>query len=343
MSTDINGLLSTFKTNMMNNGVAVESGDKFKSLIDKIATMVEEGGNKGIQMVNSDITSANSNLPTASSTSYEVGKWVVYNVTFDEPLNFTPTIVLLNCFGNKDEYLKGYNITINSSISFDSTTATTSNVFLDRQYVKIYINNITNTGFTVNLYPHDSTYDTINSSWYSNASYVAIGVGEEDTTLRDSLASILEDEGVSVTEEDDMASLITKVDEEFDRKIDVKSGSYISPITMTEDIRKITITHNLGKTPSFISIYIPYTSLYYLYGGYENYLQATTTRAMNYIIDSRVYYDADHRFIVLADSNRYMHAYITDITNTSFSFAMCCGKEGSGYEIHLDSFDWVVM
>ena len=46
----------------------------------------------------------------------------------------------------------------------------------------------------------------------------AIGVGEEDTTLRDSLASILEEEGVSVTEEDDMASLITKVDSEFDRK-----------------------------------------------------------------------------------------------------------------------------
>jgi hypothetical protein len=112
---------------------------------------------------------------------------------------------------------------------------------------------------------------------------------------------------------------------------------------MTEDIQKITINHNLGKTPSFVNIYIPYTSLYYLYGGYENYLQTTTTRAMNHIIDSRVYYDADHRFIVLADSNRYIHAYITDITDTSFSFAMCCGMEGSGYEIHLDSFEWVVM
>ena len=40
----------------------------------------------------------------------------------------------------------------------------------------------------------------------------AIGVGEEDTTLRDSLASILENKGVSVTPEDDIASLITKVD-----------------------------------------------------------------------------------------------------------------------------------
>jgi hypothetical protein len=39
MSSEINGLLSTFKTNMMNAGVVVESGDKFKALIDKIATM----------------------------------------------------------------------------------------------------------------------------------------------------------------------------------------------------------------------------------------------------------------------------------------------------------------
>ena len=48
--------------------------------------------------------------------------------------------------------------------------------------------------------------------------YYAIGVGEEDTALRDSLASILQEEGVNVTEEDDMASLISKVDEEFTEK-----------------------------------------------------------------------------------------------------------------------------
>ena len=55
MSNDINGLLSTFKTNMMNNGITVESGDKFKSLIDKIATMVEEGSGKGIQFATGTI------------------------------------------------------------------------------------------------------------------------------------------------------------------------------------------------------------------------------------------------------------------------------------------------
>ena len=39
MSNDINSLLSTFKTNMTNSGVAVESGDKFKQLINKVGNI----------------------------------------------------------------------------------------------------------------------------------------------------------------------------------------------------------------------------------------------------------------------------------------------------------------
>ena len=42
MSNDINSLLNTFKTNMINNGITVESGDKFKQLINKIATLAEK-------------------------------------------------------------------------------------------------------------------------------------------------------------------------------------------------------------------------------------------------------------------------------------------------------------
>ena len=49
MGSEINSLLSSFKTNMMNAGVAIESGDKFKQLIDKIKGLTEGDGNKGIQ------------------------------------------------------------------------------------------------------------------------------------------------------------------------------------------------------------------------------------------------------------------------------------------------------
>ena len=67
----------------------------------------------------------------------------------------------------------------------------------------IYTPNLTDNGFY--LY---STVTTDNVDY----TYHAFGVGEEDTTLRDSLASILENKGIDVTEEDDMASLIGKVD-----------------------------------------------------------------------------------------------------------------------------------
>jgi hypothetical protein len=71
------------------------------------------------------------------------------------------------------------------------------------------MSNVSGTSFTITS-SIDLTFGDY--TWY------AIGVGEEDTTLRDSLASILEDEGVEVLEEDTMADLIVKTDEEFDRK-----------------------------------------------------------------------------------------------------------------------------
>ena len=56
MSNDINELLSTFKTNMTNSGVTVESEDKFKALIDKIKGLTEgEGNGMTVQLVISKI------------------------------------------------------------------------------------------------------------------------------------------------------------------------------------------------------------------------------------------------------------------------------------------------
>ena len=98
MSNDINSLLSTFKTNMMNNGITVESGDKFKQLIDKIATMVEEGEGKGIQMTSGEINSLSNNTYTTFDglySGYVYGSgWNICNY-IDLSLNFTPTIILV--------------------------------------------------------------------------------------------------------------------------------------------------------------------------------------------------------------------------------------------------------
>lgn len=69
----------------------------------------------------------------------------------------------------------------------------------------------------------------------------------EDTTLRDSLASVLEDEGVEVLPEDDMASLIVKTDEEFDRKnaikiLDIMTSTSLPAVVKENQI--VVVTNN---------------------------------------------------------------------------------------------------
>ena len=202
MSNDINSLLSTFKINMMNNGIAVESGDRFKSLIDKITTMVEEGSGKGIKYANGSID--NIKLPAYTSGFKQ------YSINLN--IDFTPSILMINIGKFIIETTSTYytaNTTINSLIHNSSSNA-------------VVIISSTETGMGVGyayisssnqLYMSNLRYER--SVDLENITYYAIGVGEEDTTLRDSLASILTEEGVSVTEEDDMASLISKVDSEF--------------------------------------------------------------------------------------------------------------------------------
>ena len=184
MSNDINGLLATFKTNMMNNGIAVESGDRFKSLIDKIATLADNY-NK-LQFV----------------TGTAIGKELYLDTNgIEVELNFKPDIVVVYHTPDK---LAG--MVYNRFLSETQYVTTSNNGGL---------------WWTLNSssYVNETGFKLVTSCGVGTTNtYYAIGVGEEDTTLRDSLASILEEEGVSVTEEDDMASLISKVDEEFDRK-----------------------------------------------------------------------------------------------------------------------------
>ena len=202
MSNDINSLLSTFKTNMMNNGITVESGDKFKQLIDKIATMVEEGSGKGIQYASGGPIKRTNNAQSFTHVSGGTINLLYADIT---NLTFTPTILIvtsidksdvLNVFLYDDPYLGSQIVKVVNGSSI-YILKTDSSVFRDNNVIRI---------------PVPDTYGQMSFKWS------AIGVGEEDTTLRDSLASILTEEGVSVTEEDDMASLISKVDSEFSDK-----------------------------------------------------------------------------------------------------------------------------
>ena len=203
MSNDINGLLSTFKTNMMNNGITVESGDKFKALIDKIATMVEEGEGKGIQFAEGVLDDIELGYGKGETTEENFSRVIV------QELDFVPTFVAMRM----DVSSGGYSNTIAIDSDKDGVwnwkpNPSGSNLFI------FSFNEFIDKKFELNVgtgLDYDSTATNVN--------YYAIGVGEEDTTLRDSLASILTEEGVDVTEEDDMASLITKVDEKFNNDL----------------------------------------------------------------------------------------------------------------------------
>ena len=202
MSTDINGLLSTFKTNMMNNGVTIEANDKFKSLIDKIATLADSEG-KGVQFA-------------SGVTENVYGSQVKdpSNLSINVPINldFEPTYFLV-CIP-KIQGRMGWASYTNLLLSNFANTQT-QNAYGGggTHTLKVTMSDITTSNFLLTIYSSasGSSYGAaaeINCqiTWY------AIGVGEEDTTLRDSLASILGDKGVDVSDEDDMASLIGKVD-----------------------------------------------------------------------------------------------------------------------------------
>ena len=188
MSNDINSLLSTFKTNMMNNGITVESGDRFKSLIDKIATMVEEGSGKDIQFASGTGTVVSKPELSSNGDFIEV-----------DSLSFKPTIILAHFDKNTHVFFDSTDVDNNNGEGyFLINSAGVTRTTLDDDSI------VTDSGFRLWIYGLSRV--GLEYNW------VAIGVGEEDTTIRDSLASILENKGVEVTEEDDMASLITKVD-----------------------------------------------------------------------------------------------------------------------------------
>ena len=214
MSSEINGLLSTFKTNMMNAGVVVESGDKFKALIDKIKGLTEGEGNKGVQFASGVTTDfiqkehAYTKVSSEGESSEEIFSAYDIELTFD----FNPSLIYV--YSKYDHTTLGMGTDCESVTIFDALEmqemhlAYKLSMEVDIQKLPHLIEN--------NIYylPITSKSDSLVESLTIYESYwYAIGVGEEDTTLRDSLADILENKGVDVTEEDDMASLITKVDD----------------------------------------------------------------------------------------------------------------------------------
>ena len=202
MSTDIDNLVSSFKSSLINAGVAVNNNDKFKQLIDKIKNISEE--DRGSVKFSEGSVSIN------DLTCERCGN---LNSQINIDFGFTPSFVMLGPFYTKSTESI---VTIVKHIYINSVGK--SSLLENSAYA--IIESVTNKGFTITIQnetvPQDSYAFILDNN--ANVKYYAIGVGEEDTAFLDSLKSILNDEGVATTDSDTMGDLIVKVDEEFARK-----------------------------------------------------------------------------------------------------------------------------
>ena len=227
MSNDINSLLSTFKTNMMNNGITVESNDKFKSLIEKIKGLTEGGGNRGVQFISGTLGSSNfvsRNMTQTSGNINSVGCFKIPMPNFEPVLIYAEGRITSQACDSPTIYLNlgrsgGYSFSYRKASNVYYTTCYFYKMDRDSEFLYLQTEGI-------------SSSDTFD--------YYIIGVGEDDTTLLDSLKSILAEEGVTTTEEDDMASLITKVDTEFNDKNNEMSSLNTNITLLTNQVNNLT-------------------------------------------------------------------------------------------------------
>ena len=184
MNNDINNLLSTFKTNMMNNGITVQSGDKFKLLIDKIATMVEEGSGKGIQYASGDaiVNVSEGGIAVKNEADNMSDSMYLAKIT---DLGFKPHICVCVCdLDGNGRYIITSVYTEDSGMFFTNQTGSVQyGVYKPTESLYVSNDEIT--------MPFKS--DFFGSDKYTK--YYAIGVGEEDTTIENSIISILKTKG----------------------------------------------------------------------------------------------------------------------------------------------------
>ena len=333
MSNDINGLLSTFKTNMMNNGVSVAGTDKFKQLIDKLATLADNEG-KGVQYASGEYVTA----------TYEQGDVIISTNLGFEPQYF---VVFIEGFtaGKKNSSI---NYVLMSN-SYDLLSSDKLQHPVELRYYDGYDTRYTSVTVTLNYNSESFTLSGFTTEMYlkSGASikWYAIGVGEEDTTLRDSLASILENKGVDVTEEDDMASLISKVDNM--RVVDPNErliSNYYYPFEITRTYTTIT---NMDYTIRDNIIY------YFVEGATGSSTSAREAYIYKYNMDTKTVVKSlkvdknttstsesiflEDNILIFSYTSVTLYSYddLSQIKTTTFGGTLCAGAKFLKYENYI--------
>ena len=262
MSNDINGLLSTFKTNMMKNGIIVESGDKFKSLIDKLIVNEDENEESAYlfnapdfydEEFYSSLTTKINHIngyesPLISLKDNANNGVISFTMTGANTTSYTGTNCVLSVYSTKKVDLT--NITSIKITSRRTSGNTKTDFGIFSSFTKVgyeghpdFTRSISIASTSAyNEYTFDTTEITgehyigitVTTTTLSNKlkAYVYIqsillaGIAQKDV-LKDSLANILKDKGVEVSPEDDMADLIGKVDS-------IQTGGGLDIISATE-------------------------------------------------------------------------------------------------------------
>jgi hypothetical protein len=164
MSTDINNLVSSFKSNLLNAGVAVDSNDKFKQLIDKIQNISE--GTASVKYAEGHV--GEHVLWTRDSDTESV----IVNTNLD----FTPTFIIVDDF---EVYLSGPN-----ELDLSSATVTNLSGLKINSYSAygLFISDVDSSSFTIKLKDIESETDYSRVDLYADTKWYAIGIGSSGSS-----------------------------------------------------------------------------------------------------------------------------------------------------------------
>lgn len=184
MSEKINALTTTFKSNLIECGVSVSSTDKFKVLIDKLQDIIRIIGGVGLRFAEG--TAINMTTTGSQPTTKQT---VTHN------MRFVPTYIFVNI-------ASAYTLNLNTNVIVSNLNVTEIN---NHTYVTVVkVENLTTNTFDITVTDNQGC-DLSGFKWY------AIGVGEEDTTVRDLLVEMLVKEGISVSDDDNILDLLEKI------------------------------------------------------------------------------------------------------------------------------------
>jgi hypothetical protein len=199
MSEKIDTLTKTFRGNLIECGVSVNSNDKLKILIDKLHDIIRIIGGVGLRF-------SEGNALNMSTT----GSQPTTKQTVSHNMRFIPTYVFVNIS-------QAYTLNLNTNVITSNLNATEIN---NQTYVTVVkVDNLTTNTFDISV-TDDQGCNLSGLTWY------AIGVGEEDTTVRDLLVEMLVKEGVSVSDDDNILVLLEKIANELTKQV-VPAGTAV--------------------------------------------------------------------------------------------------------------------